>query len=113
VTVASDSCKDRLSPHRYSNRTPPNLNRWSGKWLPTGDKFPAGDYVRKRVRRPAKADGPAFWTKVKELLSNPNSLVEIWMLLGQGFEFDRYIAELCSSNPQPQVVQPLINSNPH
>jgi hypothetical protein len=91
--------------HRYSSRTPPNLSLWRSKWLPAGDKFPAGDYIRKRVRRPAKVDGPAFWTKVKELLSNPNSSVEIWMLLGQGFEFDRYVEELCGSEPQPQVVQ--------
>jgi superfamily II DNA or RNA helicase len=91
--------------HRYSNRTPPNIRQWDGEWHPTGQIFPAGDFIRKRMRRPQRMDGVRFWEESQRLLSNPNSTVEVWMVLGGGFQFDRYVQELCSTTPAPQAVQ--------
>ena len=91
--------------HRYSNRKPPNMHLWDGEWHPTGQIFPAGDFVRRRMRRPIRMDGTRFWNESQRVLSNPNSTVEVWMMLGQGFQFDRYVAELCKPDPVPQAIQ--------
>lgn len=91
--------------HRYSNRSPPNLRLWDGPWRPTGRIFSRGDFVSRRIRRPARTDGTRFWNKAQDLLSNPNSTVEVWMMLGEGFRFGSYVSELRNEQPAPQAIQ--------
>jgi superfamily II DNA or RNA helicase len=79
---------------------PKNLRRWDRPW-----RGPQGT-VASRIRH-GGLSGSAAWTRVRDLLRDPQATREIWLVLGQGLSKSTLDTERGKTNPAPEVVQVL------
>lgn len=79
---------------------PKNLSRWDRPW-----RGPQGT-VDRRVRH-GDLSGRAAWTRLRNLLRDPQATREIWLVLGQGLSKSKLDTERGKTSPAPEVVQIL------
>jgi len=79
---------------------PKNLSRWDRPW-----RGPQG-IVDSRIRH-GGLSGSAAWTRVRDLLRDPQATREIWLVLGQGLSKAALDTERGRTSPAAEVVQIL------
>jgi superfamily II DNA or RNA helicase len=79
---------------------PKNLSRWDRPWRAREGT------VATRIRR-GGLSGSAAWTRLRDLLRDPQTTREIWLVLGQGLSKSTLDTERGKINPAPEVVQIL------
>ena len=79
---------------------PKNVSRWDRPW-----RGPQGT-VDSRIRL-GSMSGNAAWTRLRDVLRDPQATREIWLLLGQGLSFRSLETERAKRAPAPEVVQIL------
>lgn len=79
---------------------PKNLSRWNRPW-----KASQGT-VDTRIRV-GGVKGGAAWTRVREVLRDPQATREIWLLIGSGLSLASLEAERSKQTPAAEVVQIL------
>jgi hypothetical protein len=79
---------------------PKNLSRWDRPW-----RGPQGA-VDTRIRH-GGLSGRAAWTRLRDLLRDPQATREVWLVLGQGLSKSALDTERGKTSPAPEVVQIL------
>lgn len=86
----------------YANGTPPNLQRWRSAWRSRAGK------VDSRCRRGTGTPGK-LWGQIREVLVDPQSTREVWLMLGQGPPESLLRAESRNVQPKAEVIQMLFS----
>jgi superfamily II DNA or RNA helicase len=79
---------------------PKNLGRWDRPWR--GSQGTVDNRIRLGNLR-----GGAAWTRVRDVLRDPQATREIWLLLGQGLSKQALETERAKTSPAAEVVQIL------
>jgi superfamily II DNA or RNA helicase len=79
---------------------PKNLGRWDRPWRSTQGS------VDSRIRLGNVRGGQA-WTRIRDVLRDPQATREIWLVLGQGLSKRALEVERAKHNPAAEVVQIL------
>jgi superfamily II DNA or RNA helicase len=79
---------------------PKNLSRWDRPWRGSQGT------VDSRIRYGGLSGGAA-WTRVRDLLRDPQATREIWLVLGQGLSKGTLDTERAKTRPAAEVVQIL------
>jgi superfamily II DNA or RNA helicase len=86
----------------FSKVIPGNKSLWDGVWRgPSTDGF-----VSDRIRR-SSLDSDGVWRGIESLLNDPSSKKEVWLVIGQGFSYQRFTAGIKKKPPQPEIIQIL------
>lgn len=99
--ISSQALKNLGYFQPYFVGEPKNLSRWDRQW-----RGPQGD-VASRIRRGGPMTGRAAWKKIRTALLNPQTVREVWLVLGQGPSIAALDAERRKSDPRAEVVQML------
>jgi len=86
----------------YANGTPPNLNRWKSAWRSRAGK------VDSRVRR-GTGTPTQLWGQIRNVLVDPQSTREVWLMLGQGPPQSLLRRESRKAQPKAEVIQMLFS----
>jgi len=89
---------DYLQPYP-SDKPTRNISRWNRPWTHADIGT-----VPRRIRLGDRS-GLQFWELVQEVLRNPNSTREVWIVIGNGFSSVRFEEEKRKVDPAPQFVQ--------
>lgn len=100
--VCGQATKNLSWLHPYSEILVPNLNKWDASWN-GGSRL---GIVERRIRR-GKGDAESIWDQLSDIIRDPNSQREVWIVLGQGFSQKRFKAESKKRKPDPEIVQIL------
>jgi hypothetical protein len=99
--ISSQALKNLGYLQPYFVGEPKNLSRWNNQW-----QGPQGR-VTSRIRRGGPITGRAAWNKVRAALLDPQTLREVWLVLGQGPSQSALDAEKQKPQPAAEVVQML------
>ena len=61
--------------------------------------------VQKRIRRPVSETAAGAWATLNELLQNPLTTREIWLVLGNMLSAQTFYDSLVSDKPVPETLQ--------
>lgn len=87
----------------YSDALPRNLSGWDKVWT----NGVAGT-VDSRIRRGTTyGKGAEIWKKIRAGIRDPNTVRQVWIVLGQGFSRGLFEAERNRSDPKPETIQIL------
>ncbi len=101
--VSSQALKNLGYFQPYSVGEPKNLSRWDNQW-----SGPQGR-VASRIRRGGPITGRGAWNKIRAALLNPQTVREVWLILGQGLSKAAFDAERQKARPAAEVVQMLFS----
>jgi superfamily II DNA or RNA helicase len=99
--ISSQALKNLGYFQPYFVGEPKNLSRWDRQW-----RGPQG-HVASRIRRGGPMTGRAAWKKIRTALLNPQTIREVWLVLGHGPSVAAFDAERRKSRPRAEVVQML------
>lgn len=90
---------------RYASYEPPKARKWhTTKW--SGSNSTRGK-VSSRVRRHPNqlTTGLQMWRHIQKIIRDPNSTLEVWMLLGRLLSKSEIQKQLTASTPKPEARQ--------
>jgi len=90
---------------RYGSEVPPKAPHWHrAKWA-EGRRI--SGYVARRIRRPKEWDstGRQLWERIRSIIRDPLSDLEVWLFLGKLISKAGFEAQLRSTKPAPEAVQ--------
>jgi superfamily II DNA or RNA helicase len=90
---------DYLNP--YSAEEPPNIRLWNKPW--SGGTI---GKVRKRIRR-GEGTAAEMWSKLRNIIRDPSSTREVWLILGKGFSIEVFEQERNKTVIEPEIIQML------
>lgn len=96
--VSSQALKNLSYFQPYEVGTPSNLAHWNGLWRPGGPE-------RIRLGGPISANNA--WQKIRRVLLDPQSVREVWLVLGQGLSKSALDKARQKNNPPPETIQIL------
>lgn len=99
--VTAQAIKNAAYVSMLSTRKPANLSLWPNVWR-TG-RVPSGE-VQSRIRF-GNLDADANWTLMEKMIRDPNTLREIWIVLGGTLSQSALFTELAKRKPAPQALQ--------
>lgn len=99
--VTAQAIKNAAYVSMLSTRKPANLSLWPDIWR-TG-RVPSGE-VRSRIRF-GNLDADANWALMEKMIRDPNTLREIWIVLGGTLSQGALFTELAKRAPAPQALQ--------
>jgi superfamily II DNA or RNA helicase len=76
-----------------------NILRWNGSW--THEHYGTVD----RRMRSKGITGEAMWDKVLEMVRNPDTSREVWLVLGQGFSAKKFEENRNKRRKPPETIQ--------
>jgi hypothetical protein len=88
----------------YSLQKPSNFNLWNRAHKFSGDNK-VKLTVQKRIRRPVSETAAGAWATLNELLQNPLTTREIWLVLGNMLSAQTFYDSLLSDKPVPETLQ--------
>jgi hypothetical protein len=88
----------------FSLQPPRNLKLWNGPHKFIG-KGKVRLSVRNRIRKPKEAKAASVWADLLEVLHNPLTEREIWLVLGNMLSAERFYSGLESEDPAPETLQ--------
>jgi superfamily II DNA or RNA helicase len=91
---------DYLSPY-YQTDPARNIQRWQGKW--TLNKIGSLDRILH-----GGATARTFWSQYAKLIADPSCVREVWMIVGNLFDYNSFERELNKTkieNVAPEVIQ--------
>jgi hypothetical protein len=88
----------------YSLQKPGNFNLWNRAHKFSGDNK-VKLIVQKRIRRPVSETAAGAWSTLNELLQNPLTTREIWLVLGNMLSAKTFYDSLLSDKPVPGTLQ--------
>jgi hypothetical protein len=97
--VCSQAMKNLVWLHPFSQSDSPNINRWINPWSLEGVGF-----VQDRIRR-GPSEPTQLWDNFSNLIRDPMTSREVWIVLGKGFSLSAFESERLSNNPRPHIVQ--------
>jgi superfamily II DNA or RNA helicase len=107
ATKLQDVCQqaiknlDLLQP--FSDTSPPNLHLWKNGW-----HLKDVGVVTKRIIRPtSNIEGQALWDRIRQIIRDPSSSREVWIVMGQMFSLSEFELQRLKSKPPPEIVQIL------
>ena len=83
----------------YYDYQPPNLERWDEPWVRNGPEM-----VSNRIRK-GKGTSKEVWKELSEIIENPLSTKEVWIVYGKGFSKSEFEKQLEKDDPTPETVQ--------
>jgi superfamily II DNA or RNA helicase len=87
--------------HPYSMLVPPNKHAWDKPWKVS----PIGTVASRIVRGAASASDA--WTAMSDLIRDPATSREVWLVLGSGFSRSTFDKDRRSQKPAPETIQIL------
>jgi superfamily II DNA or RNA helicase len=88
----------------YSLQKPGNFSLWNRAHKFSGDNK-VKLTVQKRFRKPVSETAAGAWTTLNELLQNPLTTREIWLVLGNMLSAKTFYDSLLSDKPAPETLQ--------
>jgi superfamily II DNA or RNA helicase len=87
----------------YSDAVPRNLSGWDKPW----NNGVTGT-VKSRIRVGQQSQkAAAIWDLVRGAIRDPNTVRQVWIVLGQGFSRQAFERERDRSHPKPETIQIL------
>lgn len=99
--VSSQAVKNLAYFQPYFVGEPKNLDRWDGPWRGSRRE------VSWRIRRGGRITARGAWNKIRTALLDPQTVREVWLVLGQGLSRTKLDAERQKQKPAPEVIQML------
>lgn len=99
--ISSQALKNLGYLQPYFVGEPKNLNRWANQWRGSQGR------VSTRIRHGGPATPRAAWDRIRDVLLDPQSTREVWLVLGQGLSKGDLDAERQKKRPKAEVVQLL------
>lgn len=99
--ISSQALKNLGYLQPYFVGEPKNLSRWDNQWRGSQGR------VASRIRQGGPITGRAAWNKVRAALLDPQTVREVWLVLGQGPSRAAFDAERQKPKPAAEVVQML------
>lgn len=78
--------------------SPPNHKTWHSR------EWSLGGVTRRRIRR-GSGTGPEIWGRIRELIRDPYSTCEVWLVVGQTLSKQAMHDALTRNPPRPEAVQ--------
>lgn len=100
--VSAQALKNLAFIQPYATGRPPNLARWRNPWRSRAGK------VDSRVRRGAGTP-TQLWGQIRDVLVDPQSTTEVWLMLGQGPPQSLLRTESRKNQPKAEVIQMLFS----
>jgi len=99
--ICSQAVKNLEILHPLSTRKLSNLKKWEEPW-----KSSIGT-VKNRIRicKGVSKNSTDIWEKMREIVRNPSSRKEVWILLGSGFSLKAFKNEIEKNRPSAETVQ--------
>ena len=88
----------------YSLQKPGNFSLWNRAHKFSGDNK-VKLTVQKRFRKPASETAAGAWATLNELLQNPLTTREIWLVLGNMLSAQTFYDSLLTDKPAPETLQ--------
>jgi superfamily II DNA or RNA helicase len=98
--VSSQALKNLGYFQPYFVGNPKNLDRWDRQW-----NGPPVGRVASRIRKGGPITGHEAWRKIRAALLDPQTVREIWLILGQGLSKSALEAEMQRPNPAAEALQ--------
>lgn len=99
--ISSQALKNLGYVQPYFVGEPKNLNQWDNQWRGSQGR------VASRIRHGGPTTGRAAWNKIRAALLDPQTVREVWVVLGQGPSRAAFDAERRKPKPPAEVVQML------
>lgn len=98
--VCSQAIKNLSWLHPFSTNDETNANKWDKEWK--GGEI---GVVHSRIRK-GEIDGKKLWTELNNLIRNPSSKKEVWLVMGKGFSLGHFKELIEDTNKTtPEIIQ--------